>query len=83
MLTSTLLGTPHAAIPACPSRPCSTASHIPGPSPPCLCPCQPVQLFVGGQWVDAASGRTFPVLDPRTAKEVFRVAEADKEDVEL
>ncbi|PSC69329.1 aldehyde dehydrogenase [Micractinium conductrix] len=49
---------------------------------PCLARV-PNQLFVGGQWVDAASGRTFPVLDPRTAKEVFRVAEADKEDVEL
>lgn len=44
-------------------------------------PC-PWQLFIGGEWVDAVSGKTFPVLDPRTGEEVFRVAEADKEDVD-
>lgn len=43
----------------------------------------PNKLWIGGQWVDAVSGKTFPVLDPRTGEEVFRVAEADKEDVEL
>lgn len=42
----------------------------------------PNKLFIGGEWVDAESGKTFPVLDPRTGEEVFRVAEADKADVE-
>ncbi|EFN60072.1 hypothetical protein CHLNCDRAFT_133364 [Chlorella variabilis] len=39
-------------------------------------------LFIGGEWSPAASGKTFAVLDPRTGQEVFRVAEADKEDVD-
>ena len=45
-------------------------------------PTSRLQLFIGGEFVDAASGKTFPVLDPRTGEEVFRVAEADKADVE-
>lgn len=41
---------------------------------PRLPPPPPLQLWIGGQWVDAVSGKTFPVLDPRTGEEVFRVA---------
>lgn len=36
----------------------------------------PLQLWIGGQWVDALSGKTFAVLDPRTGEEVYRVAGA-------
>ena len=42
-----------------------------------------LQLFIGGEFVDAVSGKTFPVVDPRTGEEIFRVAEADKADVDL
>lgn len=49
----------------------------------CRCtPPPPVQLLINGEWIDAASGKTFPVIDPRTEEEIFRVAEADAEDVE-
>ncbi len=60
-----------------PSRLNPTPLVNPNPKPQ---PCP--QLFIGGQWVDAESGKTFPVLDPRTGEEVFRVAEADKADVD-
>lgn len=56
-----------------------TPPHSPTPNPN---PTPAPQLFIGGQWVDAESGKTFPVLDPRTGEEVFRVAEADKADVD-
>ena len=26
------------------------------------------QMYIGGEWVNAVSGKTFPVLDPRTGK---------------
>jgi aldehyde dehydrogenase (NAD+) len=39
------------------------------------------QLLIDGKWVNAASGKTFPVIDPRTEREVIQVAEADAEDV--
>jgi len=40
------------------------------------------QLYIDGRWVDAASGRTFPVMDPSTGRELLRVAEADAVDVD-
>lgn len=39
------------------------------------------QLAIDGKFVDAASGKTFPVIDPRTEETIFQVAEADAEDV--
>jgi acyl-CoA reductase-like NAD-dependent aldehyde dehydrogenase len=39
------------------------------------------QLLIGGRWVDAASGKTFEVLNPATGEVLARVAEADREDV--
>lgn len=41
-----------------------------------------LQLLIDGKFVDAESGKTFPVVDPRTEEEIFRVAEADKVDVD-
>ncbi|XP_042503103.1 aldehyde dehydrogenase family 2 member B7, mitochondrial-like [Macadamia integrifolia] len=39
------------------------------------------QLLINGQFVDAASGKTFPTLDPRTGDVIAHVAEGDKEDI--
>lgn len=43
----------------------------------------PLKLFIDGQFVDAVSKKTFPVIQPATEEEVCRVAEADKADVDL
>jgi aldehyde dehydrogenase (NAD+) len=42
----------------------------------------PKRLLVGGDWVDAASGRTFPSVDPSTGETIAAVAEAGPEDVD-
>jgi phenylacetaldehyde dehydrogenase len=42
----------------------------------------PKKLFIGGRWVDAASGRTFDTIDPATGEVLARVAEAGPEDVD-
>lgn len=39
------------------------------------------RLFINGQFVDAASGKTFPTLDPRTGDVIANVAEGDAEDI--
>ena len=39
-------------------------------------------LLIGGEWVPAASGKTFAVFDPAFGREIARVAEADREDVD-
>src|ERR1035441_9859114 len=36
----------------------------------------PRQLFINGQWADAASGKTFATPDPATGETLARVAEA-------
>lgn len=43
---------------------------------------EPKRLLIGGQWVEAASGKTFEVIDPSTEKLLCRVAEADSADVD-
>ncbi|VAI85068.1 unnamed protein product [Triticum turgidum subsp. durum] len=40
------------------------------------------QLLINGKFVDAASGKTFPTLDPRTGEVIARVSEGDAEDVD-
>jgi phenylacetaldehyde dehydrogenase len=42
----------------------------------------PRQLLIGGRWVDAASGKTFGVVNPSTGEELLRVAEGGSEDVD-
>ena len=42
-----------------------------------------LQLLIDGRWVEAASGKAFPVFNPATGKEMVRVAEADAADVDL
>lgn len=41
------------------------------------------QLFIGGRWVDAVSGKTFESINPGTGKVNAVVSEAGKEDVDL
>ena len=43
----------------------------------------PRQLFIGGQWRDAASGKTFETPDPATGETLARVAEGDAADIDL
>ncbi len=40
------------------------------------------QLFIAGQWQDAAEGKTLAVLNPATGKEIGRVAHATKVDLD-
>ncbi|KAI4343766.1 hypothetical protein L6164_011075 [Bauhinia variegata] len=40
------------------------------------------QHLINGQFVDAASGKTFPAYDPRTGDVIARVAEGDHEDID-
>src|SRR5690349_15855966 len=40
------------------------------------------KMFIGGKWVDAASGKTFETLNPSTGEVICRVAEGDKADVD-
>ncbi len=41
----------------------------------------PRQLFINGQWADAASGKTFETPNPATGEILARVAEGDAEDI--
>src|SRR6202050_2022722 len=41
----------------------------------------PRQLFINGQWCDAASGQTFETPNPATGETLARVAEGDAEDI--
>ena len=43
---------------------------------------EPKKLFIGGDWVDAADGRTFASVDPATDTELAQVALAGPEDVD-
>ena len=42
----------------------------------------PRQLFIDGQWADAASGKTFQTPDPATGETLARIAEGDAEDID-
>src|SRR5579875_1835618 len=42
----------------------------------------PRQLFINGQWSDAASGKTFETPNPATGETLARVAEGDAEDID-
>ncbi len=39
------------------------------------------KMLIGGQWVKAASGKTFPVYNPANGEEIAQIAEGDQEDV--
>jgi succinate-semialdehyde dehydrogenase/glutarate-semialdehyde dehydrogenase len=40
----------------------------------------PRRLFIGGKWVDASGGATFPVEDPATGETIAEVADATPDD---
>ncbi len=40
------------------------------------------RLLIDGEWVPAASGKTFPVYNPATGEVIARVAEGDREDID-
>ncbi|MBN2339172.1 MAG: aldehyde dehydrogenase [Acidobacteria bacterium] len=40
------------------------------------------KMFIGGEWVDALSGKTFTTLNPSTGEEIGRVPLADAADVD-
>jgi phenylacetaldehyde dehydrogenase len=39
------------------------------------------QLLINGEWMDAASGKTFSVFDPATGETIAQVAEGEAEDI--
>ncbi len=41
------------------------------------------KMLIGGRWVDSVSGKTFETINPATGDIICRVAEGDKEDVDL
>src|SRR5882672_9089957 len=45
-------------------------------------PVKPGRLFIDGQWVDAASGATYPTINPATEEPITPIAEARAEDVD-
>jgi aldehyde dehydrogenase (NAD+) len=53
----------------------------PSPSSPFL-DGRPKRLLIGGQWVEAASGRTFPSVNPSTGEVIADLAEADAADAD-
>ncbi len=40
------------------------------------------QLLINGQWVDAASGKTFPTYNPANGEVLSHVAEGDQQDID-
>lgn len=40
------------------------------------------KIFINNEFVNSVSGKTFPVLNPSTAKEIVRVQEGDKADID-
>ncbi|MDD5701422.1 MAG: aldehyde dehydrogenase family protein [Dehalococcoidales bacterium] len=40
------------------------------------------KMWIGGKWVDAGSGKTFPAYNPATGEEIARVPLADKPDID-
>jgi phenylacetaldehyde dehydrogenase len=43
---------------------------------------KPRKMLINGQWVNAASGKTFPTYNPATGEVLAQVAEGDREDIE-
>ena len=44
---------------------------------------KPRKMLIGGKWVNAASGKTFPTYNPATGEVLAHVAEGDRADVNL
>src|SRR5262252_3726985 len=39
-------------------------------------------MLIGGKWVDSASGKTFPTVNPATGETICQVAEGGKADID-
>src|SRR5947209_11829613 len=61
----------------CQEDPISTAV----PTTPSQIPITATKLLIDNRFVDSASGKTFPSINPATGEEICQVAEADAEDV--
>ncbi|MDT8860252.1 aldehyde dehydrogenase family protein [Alkalihalobacillus sp. MEB130] len=44
---------------------------------------KPLQMFIGGRWIDAISGKRTEIRNPATGELITTAAEGDKEDVDL
>jgi len=44
---------------------------------------KPRPMLIGGKWVNAASGKTFPTYNPATSEVLAQVAEGDRADIDL
>ena len=40
------------------------------------------KLLINNQWVNSASGKTFPTINPSTGEEICQISEADAADVD-
>src|SRR5688572_10647468 len=63
-------------------RPMTTATESLSEAARSFVAAGPHRLFIGGDWVEAAGGRTFETLDPSTGEPICEVAFADAEDVD-
>src|SRR5215471_18330910 len=43
---------------------------------------KPRKMLIGGQWVEAASGKTFDTYNPATGEVLAKVCEGDREDID-
>ncbi len=43
---------------------------------------KPGKLFIGGKWVESASGKTFPTINPATGEMLTVIAEGDERDAD-
>ena len=43
---------------------------------------KPGKLLIDGRWIDAASGKTFPTVNPATGETLAQIAEGEKEDID-
>ncbi|MGW1028542.1 aldehyde dehydrogenase family protein [Streptomyces sp. NPDC002577] len=59
----------------------STLPRTDTPKPPFL-DGRPKRLLIGGEWVEAASGKTFPSINPSTGEVIADLAEADTADAD-
>lgn len=64
------------------SVPVMATPSSPTDLPSAAAPALPRKLFVGGEWRDAAGGRTFVVLDPYTREPFAEVAAGGREDAQ-
>ena len=44
---------------------------------------KPRKMLINGQWVNAASGKTFPSYDPSSGEVLATIAEGDRADIDL